>query len=492
MKKLIGILMSIIMVTSLIPAHAEYAPQFEYEAQMLYDMGLFKGTENGFELDRKCNRLEAAALFIRLLGKEEEARSNPKEHPFTDVPEWASSYVGQMYHDGYTKGISETEYGVGDVTANQFAAFCLRALGFSDSPNAWVSFNYEEAFLLMLTYQILRPESYDIIANSDTFYRDYAVKMAYNTLFTKVIEEPNYFLIRTLVNKGVLDGTLVASKDLFVEDNIRYYYSPESFKPYFENMIREAAEGNKVVSVVNKCEDMYVGELHALEPDTLLSQELLYRTVGGGLIQNRPVMADDLKTDWESGMLLYSRTTIDPTDTRWAMTYRCIRYITHGDIELTDIEKQVVEKTKEFLSTITDGMSDYDKYKAAYDYIAENVKYGNSYKVADVDSLVYGETTCGGYAQLYMYLCRLMGLECWSVGGITEDGLQPNGGHAWNKVKLDGKYYNVDATWNGAGSWNGATWGSDYKYFLFKDLAERKVYEFDKIFDFPCTEDYQH
>ena len=71
-----------------------------------------------------------------------------------------------------------------------------------------------------------------------------------------------------------------------------------------------------------------------------------------------------------------------------------------------------------------------------------------------------------------------MGLECWVVAGTTS-----GKGHAWNKVKLNGKYYNVDAGWYG--SWR-------HEYFLFRDLPERVVDEVDKIYDFPCTEDYKH
>ena len=159
------------------------------------------------------------------------------------------------------------------------------------------------------------------------------------------------------------------------------------------------------------------------------------------------------------------------------MTYRCTRYITHGDVELTDMEKQVVEKTEEFLDTITDNMSDYDKYKAAYDYLTDNVKPQSGAISADIDVIVRGKSACGGYANSYLYLCKLMGLECWSVSGTAS-----GEGHGWNKVKLNGKYYNVDAAYYTTG----------YKYFLFRDLPERVVYEVDKIYVFPCTEDYKH
>ena len=485
MKKLISILLSMLVMFSLVvPVSAEYVPQFEYEAQMLYDLGLFKGTDNGFELDKKCDRLQAAALFIRLLGKETEAINNPKTHPFKDVPEWASPYVGQMYHDGYTKGISENEYGTGDTTANQFATFCLRALGYLEvgyNKPGTLYYSYEQALEKMLERFIIRKESFDIIEQRDVFLRDYAVKMAYNSLFDNlynVYTTESKFLIRVLGENGAIDEELLKNRDWFVEDDIRYFYSPESFIPYFEKMIKEAAEDNKIVTVVNKREMSMAGKINSTYLPSRLTQELLYLTAGGGIVQHRNVMADDLATDWQSGVQLFTRTTINPHGSGGGMTYRCIRYMTHGDIELTDKEKKVIEKSKEFLSTITDDMSDYDKFKAAYDFIGKNVEHNvKETKSGDIDVLVDGKAVCQGFSTAYLYLCRLMGLECWSVGGDYGE-LKI---HAWNKVKLNGKYYNVDPAGNG-----------NLKYFLFKNPEVHNLFELDKIFDFPCTEDYRH
>ena len=343
MKKIISMLLAITMLIALIPAQASaaYEPQYEYEAQMLYEMGLFKGTDKGFELGKTCTRLEAAALFIRLLGKEQEAISNPKKHPFTDVPAWASPYVGQMYYDGYTKGISANKFGTGNVTATQFATFCLRALGYSEDDYwyEWQSFVYEEALEKMLQEYIIRQDSYDTIKNAKVFVRDYAVKMAYNSLFDAYADKEQRFLVTKLAEKGVIDTEFLKTRDIFVDDGIRYLYSVESFKPYFEKMIREATEENKIVTVVSKHESNLKYELNNINPASLLAQELLYKTAGGGLIQHINVMADDLTERWNSGLDFYTRTTIDPTTARYAMTYRCMRYMTHGDVELTDKEK---------------------------------------------------------------------------------------------------------------------------------------------------------
>lgn len=105
----------------------------QVRAQMLYDLGLFRGTENGFELDRVLRRDEAAAMLVRFLGGEEQALAGDWSHPFTDVPAWADPYVGWLYENGLTKGVSETRYGAAQATTTgQYAVFLSRALAGGD------------------------------------------------------------------------------------------------------------------------------------------------------------------------------------------------------------------------------------------------------------------------------------------------------------------------------------------------------------------------
>ena len=49
---------------------------YQSKAQTLYNLGLFLGTDNGFELERVGTRAEAAAMMGRMLGKEETAKAN--------------------------------------------------------------------------------------------------------------------------------------------------------------------------------------------------------------------------------------------------------------------------------------------------------------------------------------------------------------------------------------------------------------------------------
>ena len=105
-----------------------YPGDTEAQAQMLYDLGLFKGTDKGFALEKSMTRAEASVMLTRLLGAEKTALAGKWKHPFTDVPQWADKYVGWLYQNGLTKGVSATLYGSQrNVTCDQYCIFLTRA-----------------------------------------------------------------------------------------------------------------------------------------------------------------------------------------------------------------------------------------------------------------------------------------------------------------------------------------------------------------------------
>lgn len=132
MKKLLLLLAALVLLT--LPAAAvtitnpAYPGDTQAQAEMLKVLGLFRGTENGFELDRVLRRDEAAAMLVRFLGAEDKVLAGNWKHPFTDVPAWADTYVGWLYRSGLTKGVSATRYGAAQaVTCDQYCIFLSRA-----------------------------------------------------------------------------------------------------------------------------------------------------------------------------------------------------------------------------------------------------------------------------------------------------------------------------------------------------------------------------
>ena len=110
---------------------------------------------------------------------------------------------------------------------------------------------------------------------------------------------------------------------------------------------------------------------------------------------------------------------------------------------------------------ITENMTDARKVKLIYDYICENVTYDYAHLNDENYLLMYTAyaallnktAVCQGYANLFYRLAKEVGLDVRIIRGVSQ-----GEAHSWNIVKLDGKYYCLDATWD-AGMEN-------YKYFL--------------------------
>ena len=170
----------------------------------LRDLGLFKGSNLGFELEREATRLEALIMFLRIIGEEDEALSYTGTHPFTDVPYWAgdaaNKYVAYAYNKGYTNGISSSKFGTyNTVVAEQYMTFVLRALGYKDG----VDFSWESALDKAVELGIFSRAEQEMILRRG-FYRDLVAYVSYYSL-TAMKKGSSTTLIQSLVNVGSVD-----------------------------------------------------------------------------------------------------------------------------------------------------------------------------------------------------------------------------------------------------------------------------------------------
>lgn len=90
--------------------------------------------------------------------------------------------------------------------------------------------------------------------------------------------------------------------------------------------------------------------------------------------------------------------------------------------------------------------SDYEKLLTFHDYIVTHCTFSDTtdYSNCTYGALVDGFAQCEGYASAFDYLCSLADIDCFTVTGTNPTGYP----HAWNMVKLEGKWYNVDCTWD--------------------------------------------
>lgn len=111
---------------------------------------------------------------------------------------------------------------------------------------------------------------------------------------------------------------------------------------------------------------------------------------------------------------------------------------------------EVNRKVKEILNRLDlDGKSKYRKIKMIHDYVVKYLTYSHngSYPYTAYGAVTDRNVVCQGYAQLTYKLLTEAGIQCRSVIGKSySDGKIDD--HVWNVVKLKGKWYYLDTTWD--------------------------------------------
>lgn len=183
----------------------------EDQAEMLKNLGLFIGTNKGFELHRHLTRAEAATLIVRFMGEEKNALAQKNKHPFKDVPTWADPYVGWLYKNKVTYGVGAARYGsTQNVTYWQFATMLSRiSLGYDDYFSSGIGKEEEYIFIDRISQD---PPGTD-------FFRADAVSMMARFLRCNYYKEPKGLITiaQYLIDKGVFTA------EQFVKAGVKIY-----------------------------------------------------------------------------------------------------------------------------------------------------------------------------------------------------------------------------------------------------------------------------
>ncbi len=79
-------------------------------------------------------------------------------------------------------------------------------------------------------------------------------------------------------------------------------------------------------------------------------------------------------------------------------------------------------------------------------------------------AIIDKKAVCNGTAYAFLLLCKIEGITCIKVSG-TAFSNSGSENHSWNKVKLDGVWYLVDATWGRLGNF------VSHKYLMVSDFS---------------------
>ena len=148
-------------------------------------------------------------------------------------------------------------------------------------------------------------------------------------------------------------------------------------------------------------------------------------------------------------------------DTKAGVTYlRTNTYIQVSSPNYPSVNS-IVQNAVTRCNSETNG-SDYSKALWLHDWLLEQLDYDNSLKWSSAESaLTRSSGTCQAYERAYAKLLSAAGIE----NAETRDTYD---GHTWNAMKLDGKWYQVDCTWDDS-SENYYNFNRTHLYFALSD-----------------------
>lgn len=203
----------------------------------------------------------------------------------------------------------------------------------------------------------------------------------------------------------------------------------------------------------------------------------LYRQIYANAIEQRESFAPAVNVNTQRVRDVFEAVYNDHPELFWLETEYSCKYTQTGtcieislkfnetEEDLKKSQKLFDEQVKMILEGAGKQLTDYDKEVFVHDALVKRVEYSTRAEMGQsaYSALVNGKSVCAGYARAFQYLMQQLGIPCYYCTGYSGED------HAWNIVKLNDKYYNVDVTWDD-------TKPSTYDYFNKTDLDYAKTH----------------
>ncbi len=207
----VSIILILILLISTSNIQVNYASENKYMAyaEVLKELNVLEGTDQGFELDRSATRLEGLILFIKLLGEQDDLLTiNTFTTAFDDVPNWGAAFAEYAHAKGYTSGIGNRQFGSSQsIQVNSYVTYLMRALGYSIQNG---DFRWESALSDAVKLGVYSEGEIKVL-NSDKvdahFTRGHVAYLSYLTLNAKM-KNSELTLYETLQTKGKFESPL--------------------------------------------------------------------------------------------------------------------------------------------------------------------------------------------------------------------------------------------------------------------------------------------
>jgi len=123
------------------------------------------------------------------------------------------------------------------------------------------------------------------------------------------------------------------------------------------------------------------------------------------------------------------------------------------DMYSVDDHKEMYARIQNIIGQIDPNLPEASKAYKVYELLASEIEYAYD-ENGDIDistdnaqglrgALINNRCVCAGYAKALQQVLASVGIECKYISGETAVE-----GHAWNQIKIDDKWYNVDLTYD--------------------------------------------
>lgn len=220
----------------------------------------------------------------------------------------------------------------------------------------------------------------------------------------------------------------------------------ESLPSPEETSIGNATENTGLTQAPDSCFPYYYQQLSESE------QRLYHQLYTAVAAREEKIMLDTTDTDtvyrvfhfvlydhpelfWCTGS---SQSIVHASETEFMPDYSC------SPEEISKRTAEIEAQAASCLSGINTDASDYEKVRYIYTWLVNTVAYDeNASDNQNIYSSLAGHASvCAGYAKGMQYLLNRLSVPCIYITGTLAKG----GSHAWNMVRCDDSWYQVDST----------------------------------------------
>ena len=261
-------------------------------------------------------------------------------------------------------------------------------------------------------------------------------------LWSIEIIKPNYQEIYNAITNKLIE---IDEYNIKIDNKEIHYYSNN------EKIVKD------IPSYYNNYEfdkELYIYYSYLSEDEQILYKQIYENAI----IYNKrielltPIPITNVKTTIEA--LYNDHPELFYLDTNYTYKYNNKDEVLEITLQYNDTINNIENNKKKFDSIVDEIVyeasqynSDYDREKYVYQKILYMTEYDKDAKLnqSAYSSLVLGRSVCAGYSRAFQLIMQRLNIPTYYVLG------EANEEHAWNIIKINNEYYNVDLTWDDTG-----------------------------------------